>query len=173
MKLLISLLKKRISFFPVSMHCLAPHPIKEIKETTRTHQPLYFHAGNILQPAAPENMACSLPRKMKLLISQEVRILFQLNSFLLISLPQLFIKPLGSCLVSGWFTWVRCLRSLPCLSGKQMKLHLNSEPLQPSPAAKPMAKPVLSNAGVGNFRLGLVWNYGSQIIWNISGGGLY
>lgn len=45
------------------MHCLAPHPIKEIKETTRTHQPLYFHAGNILQPAAPENMACRPPLK--------------------------------------------------------------------------------------------------------------
>eukprot|EP00434_Breviolum_minutum_P036091 symbB.v1.2.031965.t1/scaffold3758.1/size53312/2 len=43
--------------------------------------------------------------------------------------------------------------SLPCLSGKQMKLHLNSEPLQPSPAAKPMAKPVLSNAGLLQFML--------------------
>ncbi len=38
------------------------------------------------------------------------------------------------------------LRSLPCLSGKQMKLH-NSEPSQPSPAKSNMAKPVLSNAG--------------------------
>ena len=67
-------------------------------------------------------------------------------------------------------TRVRCLRSLPCLSGKQMKLHLNSEPLQPSPAAKPMAKPVLSNAGVGIFRLDWFGIMGAKLSGTLPGG---
>ena len=51
-----------------------------------------------------------------------------------------------------------------------MKLHLNSEPLQPSPAAKPMAKPVLSNAGVGNFRLDWFGIMGAKLSGTLVGG---